>query len=138
MLQADKYGAIGIQIATTLPPVWLRPAGEAAVPFALADAPAGASVRGLLRSEFRPQEEGHSVLVLLVECVDEARASKLEGFARNASQSSQVVIGCAEGRLFCIVVGHSMMHGVAPIETASSLSRFASGISAAMRRALAH
>jgi hypothetical protein len=137
-LQADKYGAIGIQIATTLPPVWLRPAGEAAVQSALADAPAGASVRGFLRSEFRPQEEGQSVLVFLVECADEARASQLESFARKASQSSHALIGCAEGRLFCIVVGHSMMHGVAPIETASSLSRFASGISAAMRRALAH
>ena len=137
LLESDKYGPVGIQVATTLPPVWLRSAGEAAVQSALDDAPAGASVSGFLRSEFRPREEDHSVLVFLVECADEARASRLEGFARNANHSSHAVIGCAEGRLFCIVVGHSMMHGVAPIETASSLSRFASGISAAMRRALA-
>lgn len=137
MLEADKYGPVGIQIAMTLPPVWLRSAGEAAVRSALEGAPAGASVSGFLRSEFRPQEEGHSVLVFLVECADGARASKLEGFARNANHNSHAVIGCAEGQLFCLVVGHSMMHGVSAIETASSLSRFASGISAAMRRALA-
>jgi hypothetical protein len=138
LLEADKYGAIGIQIATTLPPVWLRSAGEAAVQSALHRASAGGSVRGLLRSEFRPKEEGHSILVFLVECADEARASKLEGFARDAKHSSHAVTGCAEGRLFCVVVGHSMMHGVSPIETASSLSRFASGIASAMRRALTH
>jgi hypothetical protein len=137
LLEADKYGPVGIQIAITLPPVWLRSAGEAAVRSALSGAPAGASVSGFLRAEVRPQEEGHSVLVFLVECADEARASKLEGLARNANHTSHAVIGCAEGRLFCIVVGHSMMHGVSPIETASTLSRFASGISAAMRRALA-
>ena len=78
LFEADKYGPMGIQIATTLPPVWLRSAGEAAVRSALEGAPAGASVSGFLRSEFRPQEEGHSVLVFLVECVDETRASKLE------------------------------------------------------------
>lgn len=138
LLGADKYGAIGIQIATTLPSVWLRSAGEATVQAALDGAPAGASVSGFLRSELRPKEDGHSVLVFLVECADEARASKLEGFARNASDSSHAVMGCAEARLFCIVVGHSMMHGVSPVETASSLSRFAAGISAAMRRGLAH
>ena len=138
LLEADKYGAIGIQIATTLPPIWLRSAGEAAVQSALDGAPAGASVSGFLRSEIRPKEEGHSVLVFLVECADEARASKLEGFARDANHSSHAVIGCAEGRLFCVVVGHSMMHGVSPVETVSSLSRFAPGISAAMRRVLAH
>jgi hypothetical protein len=74
--------------------------------------------------------------VFLVECAEEARASKLEGFARNADHSSHAVIGCAEGRLLCIVIGHSMMHGVSPVETASSLCRFVPGISAAMRRAL--
>jgi hypothetical protein len=116
----------------------LRSAGEAAVQSALDGAPAGASVSGFLRSKFRPKEEGHSVLVFLVECADEARASRLEGFARDAKHSSDAVIGCTEGRLFCVVVGHSMMHGVSPIETASSLSRFASGISAAMRRALTY
>jgi hypothetical protein len=136
LLEADKYGPTGIQIATTLPPVWLRSAGEAAVRSAVEGAPAGASVSGFLRAEFRPREEGHSVLVFLVQCADEARALKLEGFARKASHSSHAVIGCAEGRLFCIVVGHSMMRGVSPIETASSLSRFVPGISAAMRRAL--
>lgn len=138
LLEADKYEGIGLQIATTLPPIWLRPATEATVQSALDDAPAGASVSGFLRSEFRPREEGHSVIVFLVECADETRASKLASFARNANQSSHAVIGCAEGRLLCIVVGHSMMHGVPPIETASGLSRFESGISAAMRRALAH
>lgn len=138
LLEADNYGAIGIQIATTLPPVWLRSAGEAAVQSALDDAPAGVSVSGFLRSELRHKEEGHSVLVFLVECADETRASQLEGFARDAKHSSHAVIGCAEGRLFCVVVGHSMMHGVQPVETASSLSRFTSGISAAMRRALVH
>lgn len=137
LLEADKYGAIGIQIATTLPPVWLRSAGEAAVQSALDGAPAGASVSGFLRSEFRPIEEGHSVIVFLVECANEARASKLEAFARSANHSSHAVAGCAEGRLLCIVVGHSMMHGVSPVETASSLSRFAPGIAAAMRRPLA-
>jgi hypothetical protein len=138
LLEADKYRAIGIQIATTLPPIWLRSAGEAAVQSALDGTPAGLSVSGFLRSEFGREEEGHSVLVFLVECADEARASKLEGFAHDAKHSSHAVLGCAEGRLFCVVVGQSMMRGVSPIETASSLSRFASGISAAMRRALVH
>jgi hypothetical protein len=99
----------------------------------LKGAPAGVSVSGVLRSEFRPREEGHGVLVFLVECADEARAAKLASFARDAKHGNHAVIGCAEGRLFCLVVGQSMIRGVSPVETASSLSRFAPGISAALR-----
>jgi len=138
LIEADKYSSVGIQVGTTLPSVWLRSAGEAAVQAALQGSVAGASVSGFLRPEIRPKDEGHSLLIFLVECADDARASTLEGFARVASHTSHAVYGCAEGRLFCLVVGHSIMHRVAPVETASTLARFASGISTSMRRAQAH
>lgn len=138
LIEADRYRGVGIQVRTILPSVWLRSAGETAVRAALEGAVAGASVSGLLRLESHPVEEGHSLLVFLVECADRIRASALEGFAQKASHTTHAVYGCAEGRLFCIVVGHSIMHGVAPIETASTLARFAGGISASMRRVLSH
>jgi hypothetical protein len=137
-IEADKYASVGIQIGTTLPPVWLRGAGEVAVQSALEGALAGASVSGFLRSESGPKEEGHSLLVFLVECADLTHASTLEGFAQNARHSSHAVCGCAEGRLVCVIVGHSVVHGVSSIETASSLARFTPSISASMRRALVH
>lgn len=138
LLEADTYGAVAIEIATTLPLVWLRSAGEGAVQAALEGAVAGASVSGFLRSESHSKEEGHSLLVFLVECADDAHAASLDGFARKANHTSHAVYGCAEGRLFCVVVGHSFMHGVTPIETAASLARFGPGISAALRRAFFH
>lgn len=138
LIEADKYGSVGFQIGTTLPYVWLRSAGEAAVRSALDGAVAGALVSGFLRSDVRPRQEGHSLLVFLVECADEAHASTLEGFARAANHNSHAVYGCAEGRLFCLLIGHSITVGVAPVETTSTLARFASGISTSMRRAQAH
>jgi len=126
------------QIGTTLPPVWFRGAGQVAFQSALEGALAGASVSGFLRSESGQKEQGHSLLVFLVECADLTHASMLEGFAQNAHHSSHIVCGCAEGRLVCVIVGHSVMHGVSSVETASSLARFTASISASMRRALAH
>ena len=136
MLEADKYPSVGMQIATTLPSVWLRSVGETEVRAALEDAVAGVSVSAFPAPGARDAEDGHSLLIFLTECGDEARASKLASFAREANHTSHAVIGCNVGRLFCLVIAHSIMHGVAPVETAASLTRFEAGISIALRRAI--
>src|SRR5262249_20846043 len=77
ILKADTYFPTGIQIATRLPPVWLRSAGESAVNEALQGTRACVSLTGFLRSSAHPKEQGHSVLVFLVQLADAERARAL-------------------------------------------------------------
>src|SRR5262249_51982116 len=67
LLQADQYRVAGIQIATSLPPVWLRGAGEPAVKKALQGVRGGASVSAILRPEIHPTYEAQHVLMFVVE-----------------------------------------------------------------------
>jgi hypothetical protein len=136
LLQADQYRAAGIQIATDLPPIWLRGAGESAVKKALRGVLGGASVSGFLRPEIHPTHEAQHVLMFVVELPDANHAKDLETMSNSASHTSHSVLGCAEGRLFCLVVGHSILKGVAALETSSTLARFAPRVAATLRRSI--
>ena len=137
LLAADRYRPSGMQIATELPPVWLRAAGEATVAKAVRGARGTASLHASIRPELHPADDSHAILLFLVELPDAERARMLQELSRTASHSTHSLLGCAVDRLFCLGVAHSFLHGVESIETPTSLARFEPGIAGALRRALA-
>lgn len=90
-----------------------------------------------MRPELPPADDSHSILLFLVELPDADRARMLQKLSRTASHSTHSLLGCAVDRLFCLVVAHSILHGVESVETPASLARFEPGIVAALRLALA-
>jgi hypothetical protein len=136
LLQADQYRPGGIQIATDLPPIWLRGVGETAVEDALRGVLGGASVSGFLRPEFHPTYESQWILVFVVELPNADQAQVLHDMSRRISPPNHSVLGCAQGPLFCLVIGHSILKGVASYETPASLARFEPGIAEVLRRSV--
>jgi hypothetical protein len=133
LLAADQYRVAGLHIAEELPAFWLRSAGEKNVERALRGVLGGVNVSGSLRPGAHPTGESQSVLAWVIELPDAARAQALESLSKSVRDANHAVVGCAEGPLFCLVVGHSFMHAVAAIETNASLERFRAGIHEALR-----
>ena len=133
VVEADGYGAVDLEIATTLPTVWLKRAGERAVARALRAARAGATMTATLSSSVHPAADDQRLWVFMEEMSDAAGAAALEAFARDAQRGGDAVAGVAAGPLFCLIVGRSVVAGVPSFETPSRLNRFVAPIAEVLR-----
>jgi hypothetical protein len=134
LVEADRYHAGSVQIATELPPVWFETAGSAALDAALRQVRAGATVSGTLRPGFNESYREQWLAIFLVELPDTKLTDSLRQLSENTRPSTYSVLGLAKDRLFCLVVGRSVRQGVPSYETPTSIRRFEAGLEAALSR----
>jgi hypothetical protein len=134
VFEGDVYGASDVEVASTLPSVWLRPAAAEEVKAVLTRARAGAKVRGQMRPSGDPSHESQMLLVFIEEMRDELSAGSLLEMSRRSRWQGESVLGVSAGRLFCLVVGRSTVVGVPSYESAQRLERFMALLSAVVAR----
>src|SRR6266478_3706595 len=133
LIEADKYRA-AVELQTDLPSFWLSGIDDKMLAQALQFVVAGAQVRGHLRPGTLPHIPGHLVQqmlhLFLVELADQSTAESLDALARAkcTRENSLSMLAIRNGRLFCLVISRSAVHGENPFETAASLARFGPGI----------
>lgn len=125
IVNQDRYQIEDVEIATQLPPVWLKAPDKDLTP--LLDR---ARATAVIHTRLRPAEEdGLGLLIWIVEFNDRQTAEALR--AIGPSQDESIVI--QEGTLFCIIVHKSVMHGAALVETAATLERFRDRVQTELR-----
>jgi len=133
LIKADKYHA-AVELQTDLPKVWLSGVDDRMLAQALQSVIAGAQVTGYLRPETLPHIRGHLVRpmlhLFLIELADQSTAESLNALActKRTQKNSFSMLAIRNGRLFCVVISSSAVHGENPFETGASLARFGPGI----------
>jgi hypothetical protein len=133
LIKADKYHA-AVELQTDLPRVWLSGVDDKILAEALQSVIAGAQVTGYLRPETLPHIRGHlarpMLHLFLVELADQSTAKSLDALAcaKCTRKNTFSMLAIRNGRLFCVVISSSAVHGENPFETAASLARFGPGI----------
>jgi hypothetical protein len=134
LVEKDKYQTSSVEVAAELPPVWLQSKENRSIDLTLKKVRAGASVHADLRPNEHPTYKSQVLMVFLVEVEDERVAQELLGMSRQKKPTDYSMIGIAEGRLFCLLVARSFVHGVESFETSESVLRFEKGITEILGR----
>jgi hypothetical protein len=131
LIEADKYRAM-VELQTEIPTFWLSGVDDEMLAQVLQSVVAGAQVTGYLRPETLPHNPGHlvSLFLFLAELANQSTAESLDELARAkcTRKNSFSMLAIGNGRLFCLVISSSAVHGENPFETAVSLARFGPGI----------
>jgi len=133
LITTDKYQPSSIQVATSLPSIWLE-SKKNKTPKALRAIRAGGSISAKLRPNQHPNHDSQMLVIFVVEAQDEATAEELLLMSRKKKASDYSMAGVAEGRLFCLVVARSFVQGVESFETIDSVARFLPGIGRILRQ----
>jgi hypothetical protein len=96
----------------------------------------GASIQAQLRPNEHPSYKSQVLMIFLVEMPDEAAAKELQEISVKTRPTSYSMLGVANGKFFCLVIGRSFQQGVPSFETPETLPRFAPGITEILRRYL--
>lgn len=134
LVAKDKYQLSSVEIATDLPAVWLRPKDNPSVTPLLEKVRAGASIFAKLRPNEHPSYKSQALMIFLVEMPDEGAVKELQEISVKTRPAGYSMLGVANGKLFCLVVGRSFEQGVASFETPETLPRFTTGITEILRR----
>lgn len=132
LLDVDAYQPGDPSIATDLPAVWLRHAGDPKLEEALGSIRAGATIHGRLRPTASPMHASQQLTIFLVDVRETRWAQRLMAMSSKPSESF-VLLGIAEERLFCLAVARSFVQGAVAHETGESLSRLGPGIRTILR-----
>ena len=127
LVAADKYQPESVSIAESLPAVWLTTKEDRSAEQLVERVRGGASLLANLRPEYNPDDEDQGLIIFLVEARDDRTAEALLGLSRKKALSDYVMLGLAEGRLFCLAIQRSF-NDAKPYETSESLARFSAGI----------
>ncbi|HEX2081495.1 MAG TPA: hypothetical protein VHG08_27575 [Longimicrobium sp.] len=137
VLARDEYRPGDLTIATDLPSaVWLRTGAgvnHRAISRALTPR-ACATIDASLRPEVHPRHRAQSLIIFLMELADEQNALTLQDASRQARLPRNVLLGIAEGRLFCLVAGRSTVPFARAYETTERLARFEAPLREVLRR----
>lgn len=134
LVASDAYQSSDPEVASMLPPVWLRSGDARAVQRALDAARAGVSLSPWMRPGVHPRHEEQNLLIFLVETANEQDAQALQDAAGQARSRDGGRLSVAHGRLFCLFVGRSFVTEVESYETDERLARFAAPLGAILRR----
>ena len=137
LLDADAYAPDDPELAIDLPAVWLRHAGESGLEDALAAIRATATIQGRLRPDASPDHASQQLTMFLVEAAEARFAEKLQRMSQKPADWF-ALLGIADQRLFCLVVGRSFVEGIGPYETRETLARFGPGIASILHGHVAH
>ena len=133
VIAKDKYQP-SLDVASSLPPVWLQSKENPTLESVLKRVRGGASISGDLRPAEHPSHSSQALMVFLVEMEDSRSAQELLEMSKRKRPDDYSMVGVAEGKLFCLVVGRSIQQGVASFETAQSLQRFAAPVAEVLKR----
>jgi hypothetical protein len=128
LISADKYQPADVSIASDLPPYWLESADNTLLTKALSRVKAGASIHGRLRPKEDSSYQSNILMIFLVEVEDESTAQTLLELSQKKKHPDYCMIGIAQDKLFCLVVGRSFVAGGKSFETPESMARFSKGI----------
>jgi hypothetical protein len=131
VISADEYQADDPLLASEMPPVWLRDAGDAALGTIIESADGTATIHGRLRPSADADHASQQLTVFLLEVRDDD-AQRLAAMARRGSALA-ALLGVAVGRLFALVVARSWVEGVPSHETTDRLARLAAPLAEALR-----
>ena len=134
VIEADAYGGAELEIATTLPTVWLKAADESMVARELRAATAGATVTAQLRPSAHRSDDAQRLWVFIQELQNTTSSNVLQQLSREVQRHGDAVAGVAVGRIFCLVVGRSTVVNVPSCESGDRLNRFVAPIAAGLRR----
>lgn len=135
VINGDIYRA-DVQLASSMPEVWLRGHDDAAVSDALASVTGGVTVEGRLvseKNEKNPHRFAQQLTVFLIETGSEEFANKLLAISKLPAKW-HFRLGAASGKLFALMVARSLQQGVDDFESAESLQRFESSLRRALDR----
>jgi hypothetical protein len=133
-LAADKYPTSSLDFGEMMPRVWLESRDNTALDKALTAFRTGVSIEAELRPTRGVKSGSQHFVVFLHEMRTEAAARQLLEIARKKKPTFFCKVELAAGRLFCLVVARSWMHGVGSYETPESLARFSGPLGDILRR----
>ena len=131
-LSAGRYSA-AVEVAVDVPGIWFQADCREQAKSVLARAKAAASVNGTLRLGNGGDPTAQMFRLWLVELSDAARANALVGYS-GTRLSGRFSIGFSVGRLFGLLVAGSVVDGVEPCESQSSLEHLGDEIKAEIER----
>ena len=121
---SDHYYPSLIQVATTLPDVWLGGRDDATTQRALSSVGAAATLSASLHPDKHAKHASQQFSVFLVEAANESDSQSLYQLVEANKSSHHCKIAIARSRLFCLVVARSFVQGDDAYETNESLNRF--------------
>lgn len=130
----DRYTRPDTEFGTMMPRVWLEGRNNAALERALRSFRTGASLEMAMKRLKGVQASAQYFVVFLMEMKTDVAARELLRIARKKKPRFFCKVELAVGRLFCLIVARSWVHGVDPVETPESLARFADPVAAILRR----
>ncbi len=95
---------------------------------------AGAAVHGEFKATPEPMPFSQNLRVFLLETEDKRSAQELLAMAQRKRPSTYGMLAFAEDRLFCLLIGNSVRHGVPPVETSEKLDRFSPALTEMLKR----
>jgi hypothetical protein len=134
LVAKDEYQPSRVEVSSELPSVWLRPKENPSVTPLLGKVRAGAHIFAQLRANEYPSYKSHVLMIFLVEMPDEGAVRELREISAKTRPADYSMLGVANGKLFCLVIGRSFELGVPSLETPKTLRRFTSGITEILRR----
>jgi len=129
----DKYHP-SVEIASNLPATWLKSPENPALDSVLQKVRAGASVFGRLRPSESASAQSQVLMVFLVEMEDASAAQELLAMSKRKRPNDYSMLGMAQGKLFCLLIGRSFQQGVPSFETPQSMQRFAAPVTEVLRK----
>ena len=132
VINGDSYRA-DIELASSMPAVWLQGHDDAAVSKALASVTGGVKIDGKISPETNQQRLTQQLTVFLVETGSEEWADKLLAISKLPAKW-HFRLGTASGKLFSLMVARSVREGVESFESAESLQRFEAPLQRALDR----
>lgn len=135
MLRRDCYCAT-VTVADNLPDVWLRGVDDARLRELLKRVRGGAKATGYPRAMEGAAAAFQLIFLFVIELPSAADADKLLQLARKKANtpSDAVLQGFASGAVFCLLVTRTVVQGIAAVETAQSVQRFAEEIQKILAR----
>lgn len=133
VIAKDKYQP-SLDVASSLPPVWLQSKENPTLESVLKKVRGGASISGDLRPNEHPSHISQALMLFLVEMEDSRSAQELLEMSKKKRPDDYSMLGVAEGKLFCLVVGRSIQQGVASFETPEKLKRFAVPVAEVLKK----
>ncbi|MEL6962059.1 MAG: hypothetical protein AAFO01_04835 [Pseudomonadota bacterium] len=131
-INSDCYRS-NIELASSLPPVWLQGHDNAVVSKALESVTGGVTIDGRILPEKDSDPFAQQLTVFLIETGSEAFANELLAISE-VHAAWHLRLGAASGNLFALMVARSVREGVDAFETAESLQRFKAPLQHALDR----
>jgi hypothetical protein len=134
LVASDIYQPSQIEVATTLPDIWLGVTRSSESKNFLSCVRAGAMLSANLKPAMHPEHNCQQFTIFIAETAKESDAQVLNQMASNNKSTSHCKLALVKSRLFCLVVARSFVEGVAGYETNESLMRFSDGLGAILER----